>query len=84
MTLVTQPEPVDLREPKSWRRSKNRIATGLMALSMILVTLPLGWVIYAVIDRGASIISWKFLTAPIPPSVAPAHVGGMGPAVLGT
>jgi phosphate transport system permease protein len=84
MTLVTQPEPVDLREPKSWRRTKNRIATGLMALSMILVLLPLGWVIYAVIDRGASIISWKFLTAPIPPVVAPAHVGGMGPAVLGT
>ncbi len=55
-----------------------------MVLAMIVVMLPLGWVIYAVIDRGASIISWKFLTSPIPPVVAPASTGGMGPAVLGT
>jgi phosphate transport system permease protein len=84
MAVVTRPDTVDLREPKGWRRNKNRLATLLMALAMIVVTLPLGWVIYAVIDRGASIISWKFLTSPIPPVVAPAHVGGMGPAVLGT
>jgi phosphate transport system permease protein len=44
----------------------------------------LGWVIYSVIKRGASIISWSFLTSPIPPVVAPASEGGMGPAVLGT
>ena len=81
-----QPNPrtVDLQEPKSWRRTKNRIATGLMVLAIIVVMLPLGWVIYAVIDRGASIISWNFLTSPIPPVVAPASTGGMGPAVLGT
>ena len=84
MTLVTGTENIDLREPRSWRRTKNRIATTLMVLAMIVVMLPLGWVIYAVIDRGASIISWKFLTAPIPPVVAPASTGGMGPAVLGT
>ena len=84
MALVTEPEAVDLGEPASWRRTKNRIATILMALAFIVVMLPLGWVIYAVLDRGASIISWKFLTSPIPPVVAPAHVGGMGPAVLGT
>jgi phosphate transport system permease protein len=84
MTLVTEAEPVDLREPRSWRRTKNRIATGLMVLAIVVVMLPLGWVIYAVIDRGASIISWSFLTSPIPPVVAPATEGGMGPAVLGT
>jgi phosphate transport system permease protein len=55
-----------------------------MVLAMVVVTLPLGWVIYAVLKRGASIISWTFLTAPIPPVVAPATEGGMGPAVLGT
>jgi phosphate transport system permease protein len=55
-----------------------------MALAIIIVALPLGWVIYAVLDRGASIISWKVLTSPIPPTVAPASAGGMGPAVLGT
>ena len=85
MALVTEaPPPPDLREPRSWRRTKDRIATGLMVLALLLVTLPLGWVIYAVIDRGASIISWQFLTSSIPPAVAPADVGGMGPAVLGT
>jgi phosphate transport system permease protein len=84
MALVTEAQTVDLQEPKGWRRNKNRIATGLMMLAMVIVTLPLGWVVYAVIDRGASIISWTFLTAPIPPVVAPAHEGGMGPAVYGT
>jgi len=85
MALVTEAQPPpDLREPRSWRRTKDRIATGLMVLALLLVTLPLGWVIYAVIDRGASIISWQFLTSSIPPAVAPADVGGMGPAVLGT
>jgi phosphate transport system permease protein len=84
MALVTGPENVDLQEPRSWRRSKNQIATGLMVLAIIVVALPLGWVIYALINRGASIISWSFLTKPIPPVVAPADVGGMGPAVLGT
>src|SRR5262249_6702779 len=83
MTLVAEAPP-DLREPKSWRRTKNRAATVLMALAMIVVTLPLGWVIYAGIDRGASIISGPSLTSPIPPGVAPASSGGMGPAVLGT
>ena len=37
------------------------------------------------IAKGASIISWSFLTGgPIPPNVLPAGIGGMGPAVLGT
>jgi phosphate transport system permease protein len=84
MTLATEPETVDLRESKGWRRSKNQLATGLMVLAIVVVTLPLGWVIYSVIKRGASIISWSFLTSPIPPVVAPATTGGMGPAVLGT
>jgi phosphate transport system permease protein len=55
-----------------------------MVLAIVIVTLPLGWVVYSVIKRGGSIISWHFLTSPIPPSVAPASVGGMGPAVVGT
>jgi phosphate transport system permease protein len=84
MAVVTAPETVDLREPKSWRRTKNRIATVLMGLAFVLVMIPLGFVLYSVIKRGASIISWQFLTAPIPPVVAPADVGGMGPAVAGT
>jgi phosphate transport system permease protein len=83
-TATVEPRQVDLREPAGWRRSKNRIMTGLMILSIILVLIPLGFVLVTVIAKGASIINWSFLTGSIPSIVAPAGVGGMGPAILGT
>ena len=47
--------------------------------------IPLGFVLFTVISKGASIISWQFLTgSPIPPNVLPAGIGGMWPAILGT
>jgi phosphate transport system permease protein len=56
-----------------------------MVLAFVLVIIPLGFVLYTVIAKGASAISWSFLTSgPIPPNVVPAGIGGMGPAVLGT
>ena len=85
MAVATEPQQPDLREPKGWRRTSNRIATVLMVLAFVLVIIPLGFVLFTVIAKGASIISWSFLTSgPIPPNVVPAGVGGMGPAVLGT
>jgi phosphate transport system permease protein len=85
MAAVTgQQARADLREPRSWRRAKNRIATVLMVISFVLVIIPLGFVLFTVIAKGASIISWQFLTSSIPPSVLPGNVGGLGPAVLGT
>ncbi len=75
---------LDLREPPGWRRTSNSIATALMVLAFVLVIIPLGFVLYTVIAKGASIISWSFLTSAIPVSVAPANVGGIGPAVVGT
>ena len=81
---VTTGQAADLQEPPSWRRSKNRIATVLMVISFVLVIIPLGFVLYTVIAKGISIISWQFLTADIPPNVLPASIGGMGPAVVGT
>jgi phosphate transport system permease protein len=85
MASVTAQQPaVDLREPRSWRRARNRIATILMVISFVLVIIPLGFVLFTVIAKGASIISWHFLTSSIPPSVLPASFGGLGPAVLGT
>jgi len=81
---TAQQAKADLREPTGWRRTKNRIATVLMVLSFVLVIVPLGFVIVTVIAKGASIISWQFLTSDIPPSVLPASFGGLGPAVLGT
>src|ERR1017187_7939092 len=84
MAVTAQPQNVDLREPPSWRRTKNRVATAAMVLAFVLVIIPLGFVLYTVIAKGASIISWSFLTSSIPVSVAPANVGGIGPAVVGT
>ena len=85
MAVATELQQPDLQEPKGWRRTSNRIATVLMVIAFVLVIIPLGFVLFTVIAKGASIISWSFLTSgPIPPNVVPAGVGGMGPAVLGT
>lgn len=84
MAAVSAEQQVDLREPAGWRRTKNRIATTLMAIAFVLVIIPLGFVLYTVVAKGASVISWSFLTSSIPVNVAPANVGGIGPAVLGT
>ncbi len=84
MAVVAERQTAGLQEPAGWRRTKNRIATILMVVSFVVVIIPLGFVLYTVIAKGASIISWSFLTSSIPVNVAPANVGGIGPAVLGT
>jgi len=84
MAITTEPPKLSLSEAKGWRRTKNRIATTLMWVAFVLVIIPLGFVLYTTIAKGISIISWQFLTSPIPPQVVPADVGGIGPAVLGT
>jgi len=84
MAITTEQLGPNLQEAKGWRRTKNRTATVLMWLSFVLVIIPLGFVLWTTIAKGIGIISWQFLTAPIPPSVLPADVGGIGPAVLGT
>jgi len=84
MAVVTEQSSVDLREPAGWRRTKNRIATVLMVLSFVVVIIPLGFVLYTVIAKGASVLGWSFLTSQIPPAVVPVGTGGIGPAVAGT
>jgi len=84
MAVVTEQPTVDLREPAGWRRTKNRIATMLMVLSFVVVIIPLGFVLYTVISKGASVIGWSFLTGQIPSYVLPLGTGGIGPAVAGT
>ena len=85
MTAATGQPAIDLREPAGWRRTKNRVATAAMWLALAIVIVPLGFVLYTVIAKGASVLSWSFLTGgPIPPNVVPAGTGGMGPAVVGT
>jgi phosphate transport system permease protein len=84
MATAIRPDKSDLREQRSWRRAKNQIATVLMVIAFVIVIIPLGFVLATVIAKGASIISPQFLTSSIPFNVAPANVGGMGPALLGT
>jgi phosphate transport system permease protein len=87
MTVASDPaaQTVDLREPSGWRRSKNRIMTVLMYAAFVIVLIPLGFVLVTVVAKGASAISWQFLTnGTIPPNVMPLGVGGMGAAVVGT
>jgi phosphate transport system permease protein len=84
MSAVTSPMQVDLREPKGWRRRKNIAATALMVIAFVIALVPLVFVLITVVARGASIISWSFLTGDIPPQVAPSSEGGIGPAILGT
>jgi phosphate transport system permease protein len=85
MAATTSPQPpVDLREPPSWRKTKNQITTVLMVLALLIIMVPLVFVLVTVISKGIGIISTQFLTASIPPDVLPGNIGGMGPAVVGT
>jgi phosphate transport system permease protein len=84
MAVATEQPKVDLREPAGWRRTKNRIATAAMVVSLAVVIIPLGFVLYTVISKAASVIGWSFLTGQIPPFVVPLGTGGIGPAVSGT
>jgi phosphate transport system permease protein len=84
MAIATEQPTVDLREPAGWRRTKNRIATAAMVLSFVVVIIPLGFVLYTVIAKGASAIGWSFLTSQIPENLSPLGTGGIGPAVSGT
>ena len=84
MAIASEQQTVDLREPSGWRRSKNQIATVGMWVAFVAMLVPLGFVLFTVIGKGASAISWQFLTGNIPVNVLPVTFGGVGPAVYGT
>ena len=84
MAIASEQQTVDLREPSGWRRTKNQIATVGMWVAFVVMLVPLGFVLFTVIGKGASAISWQFLTGNIPINVLPVTFGGVGPAVYGT
>jgi phosphate transport system permease protein len=86
MAAVSGPTgTVDLSETGGWRRRKNQIATFVMWAAFVLILIPLVWVIFTVIQKGITAISWQFLSgSPIPANVAALGTGGMWPAILGT
>jgi len=82
LTVIPDLETIDLRPKRSGRSIRNGIATALMALSLVVVLVPLLLILGSVIQKGASVISWSFLTDDIPP--VRRQGPGMGPAVVGT
>jgi phosphate transport system permease protein len=85
MAVTTGQQQVDLREQSGWRRAKNQVATVAMWLAFLGLLIPLAFVLVTVIAKGASTISWQFLTnSTIPPNILPASIDGMGAAVVGT
>ena len=85
MATATGQQQVDLREPGGWRRAKNQLATVAMWFAFLCLLVPLGFVLVTVIAKGASTISWQFLSnGTIPPNILPADIDGMGAAVVGT
>jgi phosphate transport system permease protein len=81
-TLSPDLEEIDLRPRRSGRSIRNGLATWLMGLSLVVVLVPLLLVLGSVVQKGASVISWSFLTDDIPP--VRRQGPGMGPAVVGT
>jgi len=90
MTVTTErPRPADpgaallQRSVHGRRRAKNGAATVWMWGSLLVALVPLGLVLFTLVQRGAAVFGWDFLTADIPASGR--RVGpGMGPAVVGT
>lgn len=65
------------------RRLRNRLAMGSIWLSVLVAAVPLAFVITYLVQRGAGIVDWSFLTDDIPIS-SRLEGPGMGPAILGT
>lgn len=84
---VSRPAPAgpDLtgRALSGRRRVANHLATGAIWFAVLLAVVPLGLVTYTVINRGAGVMSWEFLTTDIPNSFR-RQGGGMAPAIIGT
>ncbi len=86
MTATLTPDDhldeIDLRPKRGARQIRNGIATALIGISVVAVLVPLLFILGSVIQKGASVISWSFLTEDIPP--VRRQGPGMGPAVVGT
>ena len=59
---------IDLRGDARVRRRKlvNRFAETIAILAAALAVAMLVWVVWSVAERGASLISWSFLTGDLP------------------
>lgn len=65
------------------RQLRSGLATGFMFLSFLIMLVPLVMIVGYVLQRGAGIISWDFLTSDLP-IIDRSADGGIGPAIVGT
>jgi phosphate transport system permease protein len=65
------------------RRGRNTLAALLIYLAVAFALVPLGFVLFYVLSKGAGVIDGSFLTEELPAQVRGA-TGGIGPAIAGT
>jgi phosphate transport system permease protein len=65
------------------RRWRDRAATAGVWLSVVVAAAPLAFVVAYLVQKGARVVNWDFLTKDIP-IISRLTGPGMGPAVLGT
>jgi phosphate transport system permease protein len=89
MTTTVSPPPTDLPDwmgevaTSRRRRAANGMATAWMIGSVGVALVPLGLIATFVVVKGASIISWSFLTRNLP-IITELPGGGIWPAIAGT
>jgi phosphate transport system permease protein len=85
MAAVEQTLAIDLRGDARARRRKlvNRLAETIAILAAAVAVAMLVWVVWSVAERGASLISWSFLTSDLPIPFS-SDVGGIGPLIVGS
>lgn len=81
--LATDPAELLMSKVDGRRRLVDRLATVIFALGFLAAVVPLGFVVWYVVAKGAGAISPSFLTSDIPRQYR-AIGPGMGPAVAGT
>ena len=84
MTTTIDQIPPSLRSSMSTRRKlKNGAATLWLYLSLVLAVVPLGLVLFYVVQKGSALFGIDFFTSDIPVSRRELG-GGMAPAIVGT
>ena len=78
MTAITP----DKRRGLFRRKLADRIVGVLSVAALVLALAGMVWILWTVFSRGASVLSWSFLTEPSKPYGA--LNGGIGNAILGT
>jgi phosphate transport system permease protein len=85
MAATTTPSPtssLSVSTVSTGRRVRNLVALTLISVALLVAIVPLGFVVYSLIQKGGHLFRPSFLTKPIP---SPRLRGpGMGPAVAGT